>query len=109
MYARRVTLNLKADSKAEFTRKLESDILPMLRKQKGFLDEIAFVTSNGKEAFGMSLWDNKENAESYARDSFNEVTKALAKVTEGTPRVESYEVSNSTFHKIHAAAVAAAV
>ena len=32
--------------------------------------------------------------------------KALAKVVEGTPRVETREVSNSTFHKI-AARVAA--
>jgi hypothetical protein len=32
--------------------------------------------------------------------------KALAKVVEGNPRVETREVSNSTFHKIpgHAAA-----
>jgi len=28
------------------------------------------------------------------------VVKALAKVVEGTPRVETREVSNSTFHKI---------
>jgi hypothetical protein len=34
------------------------------------------------------------------------VTKILARVVEGTPKVETYEVSNSTFHKI-AVAVAA--
>jgi len=28
------------------------------------------------------------------------VVKALANVVEGTPRVETREVSNSTFHKI---------
>jgi hypothetical protein len=31
------------------------------------------------------------------------VTKILARCTEGTPQVETYEVSNSTFHKIAAA------
>jgi hypothetical protein len=30
------------------------------------------------------------------------VTKILAKLVEGTPRVKSYEVANSTFHKIAA-------
>jgi heme-degrading monooxygenase HmoA len=106
MYARRVSLHLKPNCRAEFTQKLETDIIPMLRKQKGFLDEITFVTPTGKEAFGMSLWDNKESAEAYNRGSYAEVTKALSKVVEGIPQVDTYEVSNSTFHKIGAAALA---
>jgi hypothetical protein len=65
-----------------------------------------FVTPGEKEAFGISLWENKENAETYNRGTYSEVTKILARVVEGTPKVETYEVSNSTFHKI-AAAVAA--
>jgi hypothetical protein len=52
------------------------------------------------------LWDNKESAETYNRGAYLEVTKLLSKVVDGTPRVETYEVSNSTYHKI-AAAVAA--
>ena len=106
MYARRVSMNLKPNSRAEFTRKLEVEIIPMLRKQKGFKDEIAFVTPAGKEAFGVSLWDNKENAEAYNRGSYAEVTKILSKLVDGTPQVDTYEVSNSTFHKVGAAATA---
>jgi heme-degrading monooxygenase HmoA len=106
MYARRVSLNLKPNSAAEFTQKLEKEVIPMLRKQKGFQDEITFVVPAGTEAFGVSLWDNKENAEAYNRGPYAEVTKILAKMVEGTPRVDTYEVSNSTFHKIHAAATA---
>lgn len=106
MYARRVSLHLKPNSAAEFTQKLETEIIPMLRKQKGFQDEITFVTPAGKEAFGVSLWDNKESAEAYGRDSYAEVTKILSKMVDGTPQVETYEVANSTFHKIAAAATA---
>ena len=39
----------------------------MLRKQKGFQDEITFVGPAGTEAFGVSLWDNKESADAYSR------------------------------------------
>ena len=106
MYARRVSMNLKPNSKAEFTKKLESEIIPMLRKQKGFRDELTFVSPVGKEAFGVSLWDNKENAEAYDRGSYAEVTKMLSKLVEGTPRVDTYEVANSTFHKVAAAVTA---
>lgn len=107
MYARRVSMDLKPNAKADFTNKLQAEIIPLLRKQKGFLDEITFVNAAGKEAFAVSLWDNKENAEAYNRGSYVEVTKILATLVEGTPQVKTYEVANSTFHKIAATAKAA--
>jgi len=61
-----------------------------------------FITTSGKEAFGISLWDKKESAEAYSRGTYTEVAKILATVVEGTPQVETFEVSNSTFHKIAA-------
>ena len=107
MYARKVSMNLKPNSAVEFTQKLEKEIIPMLHKQKGFKDEITFVVPGKTEAFGISLWDNKENADAYNVGGYAQVTKILANLVEGTPRVDTYEVSNSTFHKIHAAAVGA--
>ncbi len=106
MFARKVSMHLKPNSGPQFTQKIEHDILPLLRKQKGFQDEITFVTTGEKEAFGISLWDLAENMEAYNRASYPEVARMLAGVVEGTPRVETFEVTNSTFHKI-AAAVAA--
>jgi hypothetical protein len=106
MFARRVSVHLKPNSGAEFTKRVEKDIFPLLRKQKGFQDEITFIASGGNEAFGISLWDKSENAEAYNHANYPEVVRLLASVVEGTPHVESYEVSNSTFPKI-AAAVAA--
>ena len=106
MFARRVSMQLKPNSVAQFTQTIEKDILSLLRKQKGFQDEITFVGQGGTEAFAISLWDNRENAEAYNRETYTEVTKILARVVEGTPQVETYEVANSTFHKI-AVAVAA--
>jgi hypothetical protein len=102
MFARSVSIHLKPNSVAEFTRTLDQEVIPILRKQKGFQDEITFVVPNGTEAVGISLWDQKESAEAYNRATYPEVLKALAKVAEGTPQVQSYQVSNSTFHKVAA-------
>lgn len=107
MYARRVMMDLKPQSRAEFTQKLEAEVIPLLRKQKGFQDEIAFVDPAGKEAFAVSLWDTKESAEAYNSGPYAEVTKLLSKWIDGTPRVKTYEVVNSTFHKIAAKQIAA--
>ena len=103
MFARKVQMHLKPNSIAEFTQRLEKDILPLLRKQKGFQDEITFVAQCGREAFGISVWDKAENAEAYNRSTYPEVTKFLATVVEGIPQVQTYDVANSTFHKIAAA------
>ncbi len=106
MFSRNVSMHLKPNSVAEFTRTLDQEIIPLLRKQKGFQDEITFVVPNGTEAVGISLWDQKENAEAYNRETYPAVLKALGKVVEGTPQVQTYEVCNSTFHKIAARAAA---
>jgi hypothetical protein len=102
MYARNVSMRLKSNSAAEFTRTLENEVLPMLRKQTGFQDELTLVVQGGVEAIGISLWDEKANAENYERGVYPQVLKALSKVVEGTPKVQTYEVCNSTFHKIAA-------
>jgi heme-degrading monooxygenase HmoA len=98
-------MKLKANSAPEFTRTLEKEILPLLRKQKGFKDEISFVAPERNEAIAISFWDKKESAEAYNREKYPEVLKALSKVVEGTPRVETFEVANSTSHEIAASAV----
>ena len=106
MFARSISVHLKPNSVAEFTRLIETDTLPLLRKQKGFRDEMTFVVPGGTEAVGISLWDQKENADAYSRDAYPGVLKTLGKVVEGIPQVRIYEVSNSTFHKIAAHATA---
>lgn len=104
MHARNLTFHLKANTAAEFTRTVETDVLPVLRKQNGFKDEITFVAASRNEAVAISLWDKKESADAYNRDTYPRVLESLSKVVEGTPRLEAYEVSNSTFHHIAAAA-----
>ncbi len=107
MFARHVSMHLKPNTRAEFTQAIENEILPLLRKQHGFQDEIAFVaTGSGTEVVAISLWDKKEDAEAYHRGSYPEVLKALAKVIDGTPEVRNFEVANSTLQKT-AARVAA--
>ncbi len=43
MFVRKVSMYLKSDSVAEYTMRLDTEIIPMLRKQEGFQDEITFV------------------------------------------------------------------
>ena len=106
MFARSVSFHLKPGRAAEFTQLIDKNVIPVLRKQKGFQDEIALVAPGGADAVGISVWDLKENAETYARGAYPGVLKSLENVVEGTPQVQTYEVSNSTFQKAVARATA---
>ena len=100
MFARHVSMQLKPNTRAEFAQTIENEILPLLRKQHGFQDEIVFVgPGSGTEGVAISLWDKKEDAEAYHRGTYPEVLKALAKVVDGTPEVRNFEVANSTLQK----------
>ena len=99
MFARSVTMRLKPNTVSEFNKTLEKEVLPLLQKQRGFRDELTLVSSNGSEVLGISLWDQKQDAEAYNRAAYPEVQRILSKVIEGTPQVQTYEVSMSTIHK----------
>ena len=104
MFARSVSIRLKANRLADFTRLIETAAIPVLRKQKGFQDELTFFGPNSEEAVEISLWDEKENADAYGRNAYPGVLRALGPVLDGTPEVRTFAVSNSTFHKIAAPA-----
>jgi len=100
VFARQVSMHLKPNSVAELTQRLEKEVIPMLRKLKGFHDEITFVNHRGTEALAISLWDQAENAEIYSRSVYPAIVKILSGLIEGTPAVDTFDVINSTFHKI---------
>jgi heme-degrading monooxygenase HmoA len=103
MFARHVLVRLKAKSAPEFTRLVEKEVIPMLRKQKGFRDVVTCISPDLTEAVSNSFWETKADAEAYNKTGYAEVMKSLATVVEGTPTVGTANVSNSTFHKIAAA------
>ncbi|HXI39045.1 MAG TPA: hypothetical protein VNH83_03660 [Bryobacteraceae bacterium] len=105
MFARNVNIRIKPNGITDFNRTMEKEVLPLLQKQKGFRDELTLVSENGSEAVGISLWDRREDAEAYNRTTFPEVQKILSKVIDGAPRVQTYEVGSSTFHKVAARGV----
>ena len=106
MFTRHVIMELKPNVTTEFTNAVESTVLPLLRKQKGFRNLITFVAPDRSEAIAISFWDTKEEAEAYNVTGYPEVLKTLTGMVEGTPRVGIAEVVTSTFQKLAAAKTA---
>ena len=87
---------------SDYTHAFENQILPLLRKQKGFKDEITLSSPGGQEAVSIILWENKNNADEYNTNTYPQVLKALANAIDGTPRVQTFETVISTFHNVAA-------
>lgn len=100
MFARNVSIHLKSNTLSDYTRTFEKDVLPLLRKQQGFKDEITFASPDGVDVTAISLWEKKTDAESYNTNTYPQVLKTMEKFIEGTPKVQTSDVVNSTFHKI---------
>jgi len=104
MFVRKVSMRLKSEAAAEFIRKMEDEIIPLLRKQKGFLEEMTLLAQSGKEVYAYSFWENSTDAENYEKNEFAKVTGMLTGVIEGALRVHTYMVANSTFRSMAAVA-----
>jgi heme-degrading monooxygenase HmoA len=104
VFTRIVMVRLKPNSAQQFSQTIERKVLPILRSQRGFRDEVTLIAPGGQEAMGMSFWDTREQAEAYNDSKYVEVQKELNPLIEGPPKVQTYDVANSTFHKISTAA-----
>jgi hypothetical protein len=106
MYARNVSIHLKSNMLSDYSKSVEEDVLPMLRKQNGFKDEITLAGPGGIDVIAISLWNSKSDADTYSTNTYPQVLKTLARFIEGTPQVHTFDVVTSIFQK-HDVAVAA--
>ena len=104
MFARNVSIRLKSNMLSDYTRIFENDTLPLLRKQKGFRDEITLSNPGSLDVVAISLWDSKFDAEAYNSNTYQEVLRTLARLIDGTPKVQTFEAVTSTFHHVAVAA-----
>jgi hypothetical protein len=108
MFSRTVSISLKPNTLNDFTQTFEKEIVPILRKQAGFRDEIALSSDDNIHVTAISLWDSRLQAEAYNANSYPAVLKTMDRFLDGTPKVVVSSVINSTSHKLTSAAVVAA-
>ena len=92
-FARNVRFELKNGKEREFNNLFEKEVLPILRKQEGFQQEVTL--SSPTAVVGVSLWDDRMTAETYHTETYPKVLAKLSDVIQGTPKVETYEAASS--------------
>ncbi len=102
MYARLVSGPMKFGNFNLATKTLESEVIPLLRKQRGFKDELSFFDKDKEEAVAISFWETKQDADRYVKDFYPTVRESMADVFKGEPEVRDFDIGNSTWYGIHA-------
>lgn len=79
MFARILDCEVKLDQKDEMVKAIKNEVLPILKKQTGFLEILPFFPEKMKEdkAVAISLWNTKADAERYERESYPKVLEIL--------------------------------
>ncbi len=100
MFARKVSVRLKPNSTDKFANLMDREILPWLRRQKGFLDLITLALADGSEVATISFWDHEHNAQAYNASGYPQVLEVLEEMLDGIPYVKTFEVLGSTIHTL---------
>jgi quinol monooxygenase YgiN len=108
MFTRIVECRIRPEQRETANQTLRQQVLPLLQKQTGFVDELALISDTDPERLvAISFWKNKDDAERYQRETFPKVADILKAVLKSPPKVETYNVEDSTIHRIAAGKAAA--
>jgi heme-degrading monooxygenase HmoA len=107
MFTRTVEVTAKSGKARELATTINDKVLPILKKQTGFLDEIVLVSdTEPNRVLALSFWNRREDAERYQREQYPAVHQMIRHLLETEPLVRTFNVDVSTMHKIAAAEAA---
>ncbi len=99
MYMLYIDGTLKPGKKDEFLNAWSNQVLPLLKKQSGFIDEILLFENGTDHGCGLSFWKSQNDAERYQREVFHQASRHVEPFLEGAPTVRNFNVAASeTFH-----------
>jgi quinol monooxygenase YgiN len=103
MFTRVVEITTKAGKSDDVATTINEKILPILRKQTGFLDETVLTSdTEPNRVLALSFWKTQQDAERYHNEHYTKITDMISDLVETTPVVRTFNVHTSTPHKIAA-------
>jgi heme-degrading monooxygenase HmoA len=103
MFTRIVELTTKPGRNKQLSDTIDDKVLPILKKQKGFVDETVLVSDKGdNRVLSLSFWNTREAAEEYHRAEYQKVHEMVRHLLEAEPVIRTFDVHTSTTHRIAA-------
>jgi heme-degrading monooxygenase HmoA len=103
MFTRAVELTSKPGKANELSNTINENVLPILRKQNGFVDEMILNSdAEPNKVLALSFWNTKEDAERYHREQYKNVHESVRHLLQADPNIRTFDVHTSTGQKIPA-------
>ena len=103
MFTRTVEVTSKSGKARELANIINDKVLPILKKQKGFVDETVLVSdTEDNRVLSLSFWNTRDDAEEYHREHYQKVHEMVRHLLEGEPMIRTFDVHISTTHRIAA-------
>ena len=100
MYMMFIEGELKPGKKDEFLNAWSSQILPLLKKQDGFVDEVLLFEEGSEQPRGLSFWETREQCEHYQREVFPQAKNFVQHLMHDKPKIRSFDVEAAEIFKI---------
>ena len=101
MFTRTVEVIAKSGKARDLSSTINERVLPILKKQAGFLDMTVLVSdAEPNRVLSISFWNAKEDAERYHRDQYPAIHEMIRPLLDAEPLVRNFNVDSSTTHKI---------
>jgi heme-degrading monooxygenase HmoA len=102
MFTRTVEVTFKSGKARELANIIKDKALPILKKQKGFVDEAVLVSDTEENrVLSLSFWNSKD-AERYQREQYPAIHEMVRHLLEAEPVIRTFNVDSSTTHRIAA-------
>jgi heme-degrading monooxygenase HmoA len=103
MFTRTVEVTTKSGKGRELANTINDKVLPILKKQSGFVDEIVLASdAEPDRILALSFWNSKEDAERYHREQYPAIHEMVRHLLEAEPVIRNFNLDGSTTHKIAA-------
>jgi heme-degrading monooxygenase HmoA len=101
MFTRIVELTTKPGKNKQLSDTINDKVLPILKKQKGFVDETVLVSDKeDNRVLSLSFWKTREDAEEYHRVEYQKIKEMVQHLLEAEPMIRTFDVHSSTTHRI---------
>jgi len=92
MFTRIVELTAKPGKNKQLADTIDEQVLPILKKQKGFVDETVFVSDReDNRVLAQGFWNTKEDAEQYHRVEYHFECYAIRHHLHSFPALRTFE------------------
>jgi heme-degrading monooxygenase HmoA len=103
MFARVVAVNTKEGKARQLAKTIQEQILPILKSQPGFVDEIVLISvTDPDQVLALSFWESQKDAERYTHEQYSRINELISHLVSSAPVSRTFNVDAFSSHNVRA-------